>query len=78
MKCLKKKTKKDFLLLATKLIEKLADSSNAKEYYNSDLKKKNAKLEKQSKIITQQLKDLENPKHCSHKISYYGASINFT
>ena len=53
--------KKDLLLLANKLIEKIADPSNAKEYYNSYLKRNNTKLAKRSKIITQQLKALENP-----------------
>ena len=54
--------KKDLLLLATKLIVKKADPSNAKEYYNSYLKeKKNAKLVKGLKIIIQQLKATENP-----------------
>ena len=32
--------KKDLLLLETKLIVKKADPSNAKEYYNSYLKRK--------------------------------------
>ena len=32
------KHKKDLLLLATKLIEKIPDASNAKEYYQSFLK----------------------------------------
>ena len=42
MKRLKKK-KKDLLLLATKLIDLIADPTNAKEYYNSYLKKKKYK-----------------------------------
>ena len=33
--------KKDLLLLATKLIEKVADASNAKKYYQTFLKNKN-------------------------------------
>ena len=41
MKCLKKK--KDLLLLANKLIEKIPDSRNAKEHYQSLLRKKNTK-----------------------------------
>ena len=52
--------KKDLLLLETKLIVKKADPSNAKEYYNSYLKrKKNAKLVKRLKIIIQPLKATE-------------------
>ena len=37
------KKKKDLLLLATKLIDLIADPTNAKEYYNSYLKKKKYK-----------------------------------
>ena len=40
----------------------MPDPSNAKEYYNSYLKRKNTKLVvKRPKIITQQLKSIENP-----------------
>ena len=39
---------KKLLLLASKLIEKKTDPANAKEYYNSYLKGKNAKLVKRS------------------------------
>ena len=46
---------------ATKLTEKIPDPSTAKEYYNSYLKRKNTKSVKQEKIITQQLKAIENP-----------------
>ena len=35
--------KKDLLLLANKLIEKIPDSRNAKEHYQSLLRKKNTK-----------------------------------
>ena len=48
------------LLLATKLIEKIVDPGHAKELYNPYLKKKNTKLLKRSKIVTQQLKAIEN------------------
>ena len=47
-------------MLATKLIEKIADISYAKKYYNSYLKKKGTKLVKRSKKITQQLKAIKN------------------
>ena len=50
------------LLLATKLIGKIPDATNAKQYYKSYLKRKNTHLVKRSKIITQLLKSLENPK----------------
>ena len=52
MKRLKKKKKRDLVLPATKLIEKVAHPSNAKEYYNSCLKKKYkiGKTMKSSKI----------------------------
>ena len=36
---MKRWEKKDLLLLATKLIEKIADPNYAKEYYNSYLKR---------------------------------------
>ena len=41
MKCLKKKN--DLLLLATKLIEKVPDPHDAKEHYQSFIRKKNRK-----------------------------------
>ena len=58
MECLKKK---DLPLLANKLIEKIPDACNAKEYHESFLKSKIKKLVKQSKIITQKPKTMENP-----------------
>ena len=48
------------LLLITKLMEKIADRSNAKEYYNSYLKRKKQKLLKRSKRIIQQPKSFES------------------
>ena len=47
--------KKDLLLLATKLAEKMSDPCNAKEHYQSFIRKKNTKSVKQSKV---------KPKHC--------------
>ena len=41
-------------------IQKIFDPANVKENYNSYLKRKNAKLLKRPKIITQQLKAIEN------------------
>ena len=52
--------KKELLLLATKLIEKILDARNAKEYYQSFLKNRTKKLVKRSKIITQQRNIPEN------------------
>ena len=52
---------KDLLLLANKLVEKIPDATNAKEYYKSYLKRKNIKLVEQSKISSQQPKTIENP-----------------
>ena len=43
-----KRLKKDFLLLATKLIEKIPDPHNAKEHYQSFIREKNTKSVKQS------------------------------
>ena len=52
--------KKDLLLIAYKLIEKIDDAIIAKEYSNSYLKRKKI-LVNWSKVITQQLKAMENP-----------------
>ena len=48
-------------MFATKLTEILPDLHNAKEHYQSFTRKKNTKSVKQSIIITQQPKRLENP-----------------
>ena len=60
-------------MLATKLTEKLPEKipSNAGEYCNSYLKRKNTKSVKWSKIITKNPKNFWKPKRCWHKISYY-------
>ena len=42
---MKHQKKKELLLLGTSLIEKILDTSNAKEYYQSYLKRKSAKLD---------------------------------
>ena len=44
--------RKDLLLLANKLIGKVPDGCNAKEHYQSFLRKQNRKSVKQSEIIT--------------------------
>ena len=49
------------LSFANKLIEQIPDSFNAKEHYQSFIRKKNTKSVKQSKIITQKPKTFENP-----------------
>ena len=59
MKRLRKK--KDLLLLANKLVEKIPDPRNTKKHYQSFIRKKNTKSVKQSKIITYQTKTVENP-----------------
>ena len=48
-------------MLATKLIEKIPDSRNAKEYYQLCIRKENTKSVTQSKIFTYQPKNFENP-----------------
>ena len=58
---MKRFLKKDFLLLVTKLIEKIHDSRNVKEQYQSFVGKPPTKSVKQSEIITSQLKTFENP-----------------
>ena len=57
MKLLKKE---DLLLLAIKLIEKTPGPCNAKEHYQSTIRKKNAKSVKQLTIVTYQPKTFEN------------------
>ena len=57
---MKRLKKKDLLVLANKLIDKIPDPRNAKEYYQSFIRKKNTKSVKQSKIITYQHKTFEN------------------
>ena len=58
---LKRKNKKDLLFLASKFTEKIPNSHNAKEHYQSFLWKKNRKSVKQSNVITYQPKTFENP-----------------
>ena len=57
---MKRLKRKDLLLLANKLVEKIPDPGNPKEHHQSFIRKKNIKSVKQSKIITYQLKTLEN------------------
>ena len=47
MKRLKKKKKKDLLLITNKLIEKIPDLCDAKEHYQSFIRKKNTNSIKQ-------------------------------
>ena len=61
--------RKDLLLLANVLIEQVPDPHNAKEHYESFLKKKNRKSVKQS-IINQKLINLiKNLPLISQKLS---------
>ena len=53
---MKRLKRKDLLLLANKLIEKVPDPRNAKEHCESFLRKKNRKSVKQSEIIIYQAK----------------------
>ena len=48
MKRLKKKRRKDSLLLANKLVEKIPNPHNVKEHYQPFIRKKNTKSVKQS------------------------------
>ena len=57
---MKRLKEKDLLLLANKLIEQIPDPYNAKEYYQSFIRKKNTKSVKQSEIFTYQPKAFEN------------------
>ena len=56
---MKRLKRKDLLLLANKLLEKVPDPYNAKEHYESFLRKKSGKLVKQSEIITYQQKTFD-------------------
>ena len=56
-----KKKKKDLLLFANTLIEKIPDPRTGKEHYQLFIIKKNTKSVKQSKILTYQPKAFENP-----------------
>ena len=58
---LKHQKKKDLQLFATKLAERIPDPCNAKEHYQSFLRKKNTKPVKRSKIVNQQAKLTESP-----------------
>ena len=60
-------TSQEKILLHIKWIEKISDPSKTKEYYQSYLKRKNTKLVKLSKTITQQPKPLENPNFVDRK-----------
>ena len=51
---------KKLLLLTKEFIEEVSDPSNAKEYYESFLRKKNKKSVKKSEIITYQPKAFVN------------------
>ena len=55
-----KHVKKKLLFLANKLIEKIPDSCNTKEHYQSFMTKKKKSV-KQSEMITYQGKVFENP-----------------
>ena len=47
-------------MFETKVTEKIPDIRNAKEHYQSFIRKKNTESVKQSKLITQQPKNFEN------------------
>ena len=53
--------KKIFVIACNQIVRKIADPSNGKICYNSYLKRKNKKLVKLAKIITEQQKAIENP-----------------
>ena len=74
---IKRLKKKDLLLLANKLIEKITDPRNVKEHYQPFIRKKNTKSVKQLKIITYHPKTFENPNIVDMKsiiIEHFGTS----
>ena len=71
---------KDLLLLGVKLIKKITDASNAKDYCKSFLKNKNKKLvnqKKKKKKKNSTTKNYRKLNHYWHKISSYKTSKNF-
>ena len=56
------------LLLSNKLIEKILDPCNAKEHYQSSIRKKNLNSVKESEIITYHAKTFENPNFVDIKL----------
>ena len=58
---MKRLKRKDLLLLANKLIKNIPDPCNAKEHYQSFVRKKIRKSLKQSETITYQSKLLKTP-----------------
>ena len=50
-----------WFLIAYKLVENISDPRNAKEHYQSFIRKKNTRSVKQSEIIAYQPKAFENP-----------------
>ena len=56
-----KRQKKRFTIICNQINKNIPDPSNTKAHYQSYLKKKNTKLTKQSKVIFQQPKTVENP-----------------
>ena len=76
--------KRDLLLLAIKLIEKIPDATNAKQNYQSYLKRKaNTKSVRRSKIMITNnyltTKNFEKPNTADKKsVTIYRTSKNFT
>ena len=71
---MKNQKKKDLLLLAMKLLQKIPDAINAKAYYQSYLKRKNKKLVKTIENKYSTTKSFRKPKHSRHKNSYHKTS----
>ena len=67
---------KDLLLLATRLIGKIPDPRNAKEHYQSFIRKKHT-INKTIKSNYSVTKSSWKSKHCWYKISYYRTSKNW-
>ena len=55
------KEKKRFIVACKQISRKNTDTRNAKEHYQSFIRKNPTKLVKESKIITYQPKNFENP-----------------
>ena len=68
--------KKDLLFFATKLIERIVDLSDTKEYYNSFLKRKKCKFGKTIKNNYLATKSYRKLKQFWNTIIYYRISKN--
>ena len=73
---MKRQKKKDLLLFATNLIERVPDLSNTKEWFQFHLKWKKYKIGEKIKINYSTTKIFRKIIYCWHEISFYRTSKN--